>query len=907
MRWMFGWKSKSTKSKETSLKLLRNENDEDVIEFAEQTLVSSLSIKEIQAIVRNIIELHGSKSVIDRASIILEFCQKENFSLEISRNFYTATTRALSFYNNQKAIDFGEKYLNYFNDMRAVHSLVKFYLHTEHIERPLELLEQLKKDDWCIETKTILEERLFLKKLESEYKEELASLISLDDGEIKSFVSILTDKTKDEIKAYRLAYQLLIEDFKKNKRHSQLIIEYGEKILTKFKSSVYIRRQVSDAHIYRGNISKALKILEEHPEQQIKLVKLKKESKNELLKLYKNGFTHKFKKTDNQYEARPEKIFYLLHNSLPYDSGGYATRTHGILSQIKHRGWEIQGVTRLGYPNDREKHKEAKWKDSSLIDNVLYKRIKKGNLGHGKLPLNQYLHEYIDMIYDYALQEKPRIIHAASNFMNGLAANFVSNALGIHSIYEVRGLWEITRISRQPYWKNSEYYEMMCRLEAQAANGADTVICITEALKDEMVSRGVDKEKIRVVPNGVDTNRFVPREKDKKLEQKLNLKDKKVIGYIGSVVQYEGLDYLLEALAILKERGITNLALLIVGDGDKLEDIKVLSSELELDDITTFTGRVPHEKVTNYYSLVDITPFPRKSLPVTEMVSPLKPFEAMALNKIILASDVAALKEIIDNGVNGFLFKKDNVNDLANKLELLIQKPNLGKKFNPRKWVQENRNWEYVTNELEDIYLRLTAVPLEKIKLSPSILEIFEKYKEKYKEKPNFLRRDDYARWTHVERLLKSRESLLDVGIGIGQFINTLATKENFSRLYGVDIEPHSSFLRFHDNYSIDYISISDLHYTDNEFDIVTCMETLEHLDDQTFKKGLTNLRRVCKEQLIITVPYCEEPLSKFHLQKFDVERLKKLFPEAKITLLSKSVKQSSAKKIYWCMIEENY
>jgi len=906
MRW-FRWGGKTTKSEETSLKLLRRGNDEGVIELTEQTLDSGLPVKEMQAIVRNIIDLHGSKSVIDRASIILEFCQKENVSLENSRNFYTATTRALSFYNNQEAIDFGEKYLTYFNDVRTVHSLVKFYLHTENIERPLELLEQLKIDDWHIETKTILEERLFLKKLEGEYKEELASLISLDDKEIKAFVSMLKDKTKDEIKAYRLAYQLLIEDFKKTKRHSQLIIEYGEKILTKFKSSIYIRRQVSDAHIYRGNITKALKILEEHPDQQIDFVKLKKQSISELLELYTNGFTHKFKKMDNKYETKSEKIFYLLHNSLPYDSGGYATRTHGILSQIKRRGWEIQGVTRLGYPNDREKHKEVKWKESSLIDDVLYKRIKKGNIGHGKLPLNQYLHENVNMIYDYAVQEKPRIIHAASNFMNGLAANFVSNALGIHSIYEVRGLWEITRISRQPYWKNSEYYEMMWRLEAQAANEADTVICITEALKDEMISRGVDKEKIRVVPNGVDINRFVPRDKDKKLENELKLDGKKVIGYVGSIVQYEGLDYLLEALAILKKRGITNLALLIVGDGDKLEDIKALSSKLELDDITTFTGRVPHEKVTNYYSLIDIAPFPRKSLPVTEMVSPLKPFEAMALNKIILASDVAALKEIIDNGVNGFLFKKDNVNDLANNLELLIKKPDLGKKFNPRGWVQENRNWEYVTNELEDIYLRLTAVPLEKIKLSSGILDILEKYKEKYQqEKPNFLRRDDYARWSHVEGLLKSRGSLLDVGIGIGQFINTLAAKESFSKLYGVDIEPHSSFLRFYDNYSIDYVSISDLHYADNEFDIVTCMETLEHLDDQTFEKGLANLRRVCKEQLIITVPYCEEPLSKFHRQKFDIRKLKTIFPEAKITLLSKGTKQNSAKKVYWCMIEEN-
>ena len=914
---MVGWRRKFSIPKTKVVKLLRGKNDELAMNLANEALDPDQSVKDLQALIRKTIKVHGSRAVVNSSSVVLKTFQENHCPLKLSRNFYTATTRALSFYDNQNAINFGELYLDEFNDIRVIHSLVKFYLRTKETKRPLELLEHLEIDDWHKETKSILKERESLKGLESKYRKEFTSLLSSKDNEIREFVSTLIDKTNDKINVYRLAYQLLFKDFRNNKRHSQLIIEYGEKILTKFSNSFQIRLQVCNVHQYRGNLKLSLKILEEHPEittkqlgkgsQNLESLKTKKESINELLRLHSKGFTYNLKNPVDHYEQIPRKIFYLLHNSLPYDSGGYAVRSHGLLSQIKRSGWDIQGVTRLGYPKDRENHKDVKWKGESIVDNVFYKRMRKGIIGYGKIPFYQYLHEYVEALYNYALKEKPEIIHAASNFMNGLATNIVAKALGIYSVYEVRGLWEITRISRQPYWKNTEYYNMMVRLEAQAANEADAVICITEALKDEMVRRGVDEQKIHVVPNGVNTNRFVPNERNKKLEKKLNLKGKKVLGYIGSVVQYEGLDYLLEALAILKERGIKDLALLIVGDGDKLEDIKSLSSKLELDEMTTFTGRVPHEKVTDYYSLVDIAPFPRKSLPVTEMVSPLKPFEAMALNKTILASDVAALKEIIVEGVNGFLFRKDDVNDLADKLELLIKKEDFGKIFNPRKWASENRDWDYTANKLEDLYLRLVDVSLEKTSLSSDFLKIFDRYKEKYQNtNPNFLRSDDYARWSYVASRLKTRKSLLDVGIGIGQFINTLAATKRFSKLYGVDIGPHSSFLRFYDNYTIDYVSISELPYSDNEFDIVTCMETLEHLDDGTFEKGLANLRRVCREQLIITVPFCEEPLSKSHLRKFEISDLKELFPEAEITLMKKSQKKSDKRDIYWCLIEEN-
>ena len=124
-----------------------------------------------------------------------------------------------------------------------------------------------------------------------------------------------------------------------------------------------------------------------------------------------------------------------------------------------------------------------------------------------------------------------------------------------------------------------------------------------------------------------------------------------------------------------------------------------------------FTGRVPHEEVESYYSLIDIAPFPRLSLPVTEMVSPLKPFEAMAMEKLVIASDVAALEEIVNHEVTGLLFKKDDVNSLTDTLELGITDSRLRNKLGKqaREWVKAERDWPILAKRITDLYESLTV------------------------------------------------------------------------------------------------------------------------------------------------------------------------------------------------------
>lgn len=440
-------------------------------------------------------------------------------------------------------------------------------------------------------------------------------------------------------------------------------------------------------------------------------------SKNEKYSNYalgKKGFPFPSNATLSAYESAEKNVFYLLHNSLPFNSAGYATRTHGLLRELNTSAWTVDGVTRLGYPYDMPGQDQlGPIPASDIVDGVTYRRLVAGEQIEAKNPIHSYVQRYSRALQDLALVEKPRIIHAASNHWNGLTAVTAARRLGIPSVYEVRGLWEVTRGSRNPEWAASNMYKFIARMEADAAKGATRVFTITNALKDEMISRGVDGEKIKVVPNGVDTTRFTPIRKDLSLAAELGLVGKTVIGYVGSILDYEGIELILEAAATLKEQR-EDFHVLIVGDGAELDRFKEFTLENSLGDVVTFTGRVPHEEVERYYSLIDIAPFPRLPLPVCEMVSPLKPFEAMAMGKAVIASDVAALKEIVEPGLNGLLHAKGNALSLTAAIEQLLDDPALLTKLGhqAREWVVENRDWSKLGNIISETYDEL--IELEK-------------------------------------------------------------------------------------------------------------------------------------------------------------------------------------------------
>jgi len=409
------------------------------------------------------------------------------------------------------------------------------------------------------------------------------------------------------------------------------------------------------------------------------------------------------------YAPKRNKVLYFLHNSLPWDSQGYATRSHAIIKSLNSNGWQAEGITRLGYPYDR--HDVTTAQDiptDQVIDGVTYHRLGR-KIGQLSLTHN-FLSRYCERSVPFVQSIEPEIIHAASNYWNGLAATHLAAQVGVPSVYEVRGLWEVTRRSATPGYEFSMSYRFYVKLETQASLQATHVFALTGALRDELVRRGVPGNKITLLPNAVDETRFFPIPRNLELEKKFGYEGKTVIGYVGSLLAYEGLDLLLRAAAqMAKVRD--DFRVLIVGSGVEHENLMELSKELELGDIVHFTGRVPHSEVEQYYSLVDIAPFPRLPIPVCEMVSPLKPFEAMAMEKACIVSSCAALTEIVQDEITGRVFDKGSSESLAAVITEMLDNPEQTQHYGKagRTWVLENRTWSKNAKIVQEVYEKLLA------------------------------------------------------------------------------------------------------------------------------------------------------------------------------------------------------
>ena len=404
-------------------------------------------------------------------------------------------------------------------------------------------------------------------------------------------------------------------------------------------------------------------------------------------------------------------IAYLLHNSLPVTTGGYAVRSHGLLTALRSCDWNMVGVTRAGYPlgtPDEDRLGRSALATSNVVDGVEYLRTRAARGRPGREGL---VSELAQQIASLDRRRHWQLVHGASNSPLGAAAAKAASILGVPSIYEVRGFWEVTRASLDPGFGDTERYQLMARWETDACLAVDHVFAITNAARALLIERGVDSRKITVIPNGVDLARFKPIAPAVGLKAHLGLEGKVVIGYVGSVRRYEGLDLLLRALRHLVDQGLP-VAFLLVGDGDGLDDVHQLVRELRLSDEVVLTGRVAHDDVDNYYSVIDIAPFPRLPLPVTEIISPLKPFEAMALGKPILVSNVAALAEIVTDGTTGLVVEKGSVASLADGLARLVEDPDLREflAHNGREWVAENRSWPAIANLVTKTYEDLGLV-----------------------------------------------------------------------------------------------------------------------------------------------------------------------------------------------------
>jgi PEP-CTERM/exosortase A-associated glycosyltransferase len=397
------------------------------------------------------------------------------------------------------------------------------------------------------------------------------------------------------------------------------------------------------------------------------------------------------------------KILHVLDHSIPLQSG-YTFRTRAILREQRRRGWETAHVTSV-------KHFQPGAAEEEVDGLRFYRTAALGPVSRRVPGLREFagIRHLEQRIEEVLARERPDILHAHSPSLNGAAALRVAGRHGIPLVYECRAFWEDAAVDHGTAREGGLRYRLTRAHETRIFRAADAVTCICEGLRADILGRGVDAKRVTVIPNAVDIDAFtLERRRDEALAARLGITDAPVIGFIGSFYAYEGLALALEALVLLRAR-MPRLRLLLVGGGPQEANLRARAEQLGLREAVVFAGRVPHGEVSRYYDLVDAFVYPRLSMRLTELVTPLKPLEAMAQGRLVVASDVGGHRELIRDGETGVLFRAGDACALADAVfDLFAHRerwPCL--QASGRRFVEQDRNWEASVARYEPIYGRL--------------------------------------------------------------------------------------------------------------------------------------------------------------------------------------------------------
>jgi len=453
------------------------------------------------------------------------------------------------------------------------------------------------------------------------------------------------------------------------------------------------------------------------------------------------------------------KVLHVLANSPP-DVNGYAIRTQKILSNQSN---ELVGLTSPWYPNRESmiddveidgikyyRTKHPQWKKNPKISHKLVKLFtRKPDISSQNAPVENeatkilplrifdffyfgifkigraarhffriawkvveekiLMRYFMQRIIEVAKQEKAELIHAHTPYRVGLPALKAARKLRLPFVYEMRGMWEETAVANGRWRANGPAYRRFQRFENKVLRAADSVVCISETLKQAAISRGVDAAKITVVTNAaqiIDDSDLQKHETFDRVVASLGLKPStRVIGYIGSLREMEGVDLTAEAVAELVKQGFDVRFFVLSGTAGQ-EELRNLCDRLELGDSAIITGPVPHQFVPQFYQLIDIFVVSRPDAAVTRLVTPLKPFEAMAMKRAVVTSNLDALQEIVVDNETGLLFQAGNLSSLVETIKRLVTDEKLISSLgnNAYDWIIHNRTWELVVKNYAVAY-----------------------------------------------------------------------------------------------------------------------------------------------------------------------------------------------------------
>ncbi len=401
------------------------------------------------------------------------------------------------------------------------------------------------------------------------------------------------------------------------------------------------------------------------------------------------------------------RILHILDHSLPLQSG-YTFRTRAIMAAQRAAGLDVRGITGLRHTAASPPGGGAACEE---VDGLTFHRTPgaaTGPAGVREWREIGLLAQAIDALCD---TWRPDILHAHSPALDGMAALRIARKRDIPLVYEIRAFWEDAAVGNGTGREGSLKYRMTRALENRVVSGADCVMTICHGLRDDLVARGFNPGRIGIMPNGVDLGLFgTPAPRDPALAAELGLGDGPVIGFIGSFYDYEGIDDLIAAMpALLADH--PDARLLLVGGGPMADRLQRQADESPVRHAIRFTGRVPHAEVERYYALMDIMAYPRKASRLTELVTPLKPLEAMAQGKLVAASNVGGHRELMTHGVTGTLFAPDDPQDCAAALSALLahRADWPAQRERAEAHVRQNHDWARNVGRYQDVYQVLLA------------------------------------------------------------------------------------------------------------------------------------------------------------------------------------------------------
>jgi glycosyltransferase involved in cell wall biosynthesis len=386
----------------------------------------------------------------------------------------------------------------------------------------------------------------------------------------------------------------------------------------------------------------------------------------------------------------PGRILHIVTDALPNVTAGYTVRTHQIAVAQRAAGLDPHVVTSLGFPV-AQGHPDARAR--VRLDGITCHRLLPYRL---PARADNAFQAGLDRAGRLAGRLRPAVLHAATSHLNGQLAIALRERCGVPVVYEVRGFLEDSWRSRASGDVSaSEGYQLSRAVETWCMLQADLVVTLGEAMRAEIVSRGVPASKVMVVPNAVPAEFLTPLPSAASLREQLGIRSGDLVpGLVSSLYAHEGVRYFLEAAALLRERGVP-VRPLIVGDGPERPGLEQLSRQLGLAGVAVFTGQVPVTQVRRYHAALDLFVIPRTGDRVCQLVTPLKPVEAMASGRCVVASEVAALREIVEHKSTGTLITPQDPVALANCMESLLYSPDVRREIGARArdWVARERTW----------------------------------------------------------------------------------------------------------------------------------------------------------------------------------------------------------------------